>query len=84
MTVQWQKVAIFECMQLFKKRATALKGENETKAWKMLSAKCMSEEESDLDDSQEAIFIVRSPKWRSDGVFDMHARTHTRTCICIN
>ena len=74
------KVAIFECLQLFKRRGTTIKGENEAKAWKMLSPKCMSEEESDLDEiSKEPVILVRSPGWRSEGAFGAHTHTHTHT-----
>ena len=46
-----------------------LKGDNEQKAWKTLSPKCMSDEESDFDvDTGDNIFINHSPSWRSEGM----------------
>ena len=72
------KVAIFECLQLLKRRGTAIKGDNEAKARKMLSPKCMSDKESDLDEiSKESILSVLPGGDHKVRLVHTHTHTHT-------
>ena len=59
-------------VQLYNRRARALKRDSEKGAWSMITPDYMSEEESEVHQGSKR-FMVHSPHFRSEGTFKGNA-----------
>ena len=63
----------------YTREEAARKDQNEAQAWEMLSAKCMSEEESDLDENFESPPLLFISSSGDQMVCLAHIRSHAHT-----